>query len=89
MSAMSAQKRFLGKICGGSRQFAHVDGTVEQGRGAAQVLPLYDRPVNSVDEFLAFFGVAGLCRDEDSGRLAGDRAVIWRNVKWSREGVRG
>lgn len=78
----------MGKIYGGSSHFAHVAGAIEKGRGIAQVLALHDRPVNCADVFLAFFGLADFFRDGESGRLAGDWAVIWRNAKWSKEGDR-
>jgi len=89
MSALSARKRFFVIFWRGLKQFAHSVDAVGQRRGAARVLQLDEQPVICVGEFLAFSGAAVLSSGGDCCRLAGERAVIWRNAKWSKDRSQG
>ena len=77
MSALSAQKRFLGEFGSGSRLYVDVVHAVQQGHKAVQV-PLFGGwPVDCADELLASLAATDSNCCGDCGGLVGDRAADW------------
>ena len=77
MSALSAQKRFLGEFGSGSRLYVDVVHAIQKGHKAVQVLLSGGWPVDCASEYLASFDATDSNCCEDWGGFMGDRAAVW------------